>query len=203
MSEETSKKVKLLGKLEKKATFCTMAMMAYNPSIGRVLKKGGVDQFINLAWQMAQNLDSIQNRHEFDAWHDKFAQRLRDEIDITSKGKRVSYGQAQKPINVFLKLYVDWANLPNLKVATRLRPFLHVPLDSRVMKYARVHFPKYYRNCGLRRSSLATIDKEQYYRWQECFRKVSPEKPLLIDVLWAIRRFTKVFRTIISLESRA
>jgi len=33
LSEETSKKVELLGKLQKKATFCTMAMMAYNPSI--------------------------------------------------------------------------------------------------------------------------------------------------------------------------
>jgi len=180
LSEETSNKVELLKKLEKKATFCTMAMMACNPSIGPVLRKGAVDQFINLAWQMAQNLDSIQNRHEFDAWHDKCVQRLRDEIGITSKGKRVSYGQAQKPINVFLKLYVDWANL---EVATRLRPFLHVPLDSRVMKCARVHFPKYYIDCRLRRSTLATIDKEQYHRWQGCFGKVSP----LIDVLWAIR----------------
>lgn len=203
LDREIAKKINLLERLENRTTFCTMAMMAYNPSIGRVFPKGGVNRFILMAWEMHRYLASIADQREFDVWHDKFVQTLIKEIGETSKGKPISYGQAQKPINVFLKLYVDWADLPNLKIANRLRPCLHVPLDSRVMKYSRNNFPKYYAEFKLKRSSLATIDKVQYYRWQDFFRKVNPKKPLLLDVFWAVGRFKSELEAIISHKFKA
>ena len=48
-----------------------------------------------------------------------------------------TYGQGQKTINVFLKFYVDWASRPTVDVATRMRPWLHCPLDKVVMEALR------------------------------------------------------------------
>lgn len=192
---EVSEKVRLLKQLESKTVLCATAMMTYNPSIGRVLKRGGVNQFIIIVWEMIQKTGNIQSRDEFDRWHDEFVGRVKNEIRTTSKGELISYGQAQKPVNVFLKLYIDWANLPNLEIANRLRNHLHVPLDSVVMKYVRSHFPKDFQEFKLTVNPLSSIDKEHYYSWQQCFRRICPEKPLLIDVFWAVKRFRVVFET--------
>ncbi len=61
----------------------------------------------------------------------------------------MSYGQAQKPVNVFLKVYVDWAKLPDRKTAIRLAKYLHVPLDSVVMgRVRREHRDDYHQIGG-------------------------------------------------------
>jgi hypothetical protein len=177
-----------LEKLENQAVFCTLAMMSYNPSIGRVLEKGGVNEFIRIATKEFLLIDSIQTREEFDSWHEQFVVMLQNQIK-TASGRTPSHGQAQKPINVFLKVYVDWARLPKTESAMRLRPYLHVPLDSVIMRYTRQKFLDFYQKHSLRFVSLAGIDKNLYYRWQKCFREILPKKPLLIDVFWAENRF--------------
>ena len=49
-------------------------------------------------------------------------------------------GRAQKPLNVFLKVYVAWARLPNATVAEMLDQLLHVPLDSVLMGFLKKEF---------------------------------------------------------------
>jgi len=200
---EVTRITRLLKQLESKSILCSTAMMTYNPSIGRVLKKGGVDQFIIIAWEKTHTTGNIQRQDEFDKWHNNFVETVRNQIQVTSKGESISYGQAQKPVNVFLKVYIDWANLPDLKTASRLRPHLHVPLDSVVMKYVRSHFPKHFQKFKLRINPLSSINKEHYYSWQQCFRRIYPEKPLLIDVFWAVKRFAAVLETMIKREQNA
>src|ERR1035438_592956 len=63
----------------------------------------------------------------------------------SSESDRLSWGQAQKPLNVFLKVYVAWARLPEATVAERLDHFLHVPLDSVLMGFMKKEFPHEYR----------------------------------------------------------
>jgi hypothetical protein len=118
-------------------------------------------------------------------------EKTRSTIGTTSRGEKISYGQAQKPVNVFLKVYVDWAGLPKPEIAVRLRPYLHVPLDSVVMKYIRYHFPQHYQKFNLRITSLSEMGREQHYSWQKCLRELNPKKPLIVDVFWAINRFNK------------
>lgn len=195
-----SGKIRLLKALESKSILCGTAMMSYIPSIGRVFSKGGVDKFVLAAYQMMKESGPIHNRRDFDEWHDEFVERVQKDIGITSKGKSISYGQGQKPVNVFLKVYVDWAGLPVDKIADRLRPYLHVPLDSVVMRYVRGHFRQQYNEFSLRLKSLAGIEKIDYYSWQQCFRKICPEKPLLIDVFWAVERFKRILTEIIEKE---
>ena len=185
--------IEKLKKREKQSIIEVMAFMSYNPSIGRVLKKGGVKVFQEMAIQEVSKLEEINTMEDFDTFHKKWMSKFIDKIK-TNKGLECSYGQAQKAINVFLKLFVDWANLPDENTAKKMLPFLHVPLDKILMKNVRIEYPEFYKReikplQGYNYSfSLSKVDEEIYNKWQDFFRKEYPEKPLLFDITWAINR---------------
>jgi len=194
--------------------------MAYNPSIGRVLEKGGVNKFVKLMVENVPQLEGISNQDEFDGFHDKLVDLIKGAVK-TNRGEDISYGQAQKPLNVFFKVFVDWASRPTSKKASQLRMFLHVPLDSILMEEIKDKFPKEYEECvataydsirnDLKEALIqqgkevndrelqkfidpskfslnAMIFKEIYYAWQQCLRRIHPERPVLLDVLWSLKR---------------
>lgn len=185
--------VSWLKKNEQRAINETIAMMSYNPSIGRVLKSGGVIKFKEIAIRKIKLLENIRNQRQFDKFHNRFVLDVMKNIKKTSSGKKISYGHGQKPINVFLKLYIDWACYPNRQIATKLKRFLHVPLDYWVMWHIKNECRKdfdavvkpIYKKKGLGNLSLSEIDEEIYYAWQELCRKICPKRPILLDVIWA------------------
>lgn len=187
-----------LKKNEQHAIDETFAMIAYNPSIGRVLKPGGVKDFKKVAIKKIKGLKNIKNQKEFNDFHDRFVRSVMNKIKFTSMRNKISYGQGQKAVNVFLKLYVDWASYPNKTIASRVKKFLHVPLDSWVMWYIKNErckdFDKIvkpiYKKIKMNRCnlSLAQIDKNIYYAWQELCKNICPKKPVLLDVIWARAR---------------
>lgn len=126
--------VQLISGKEPEAVTRTMAMMAYNPSIGRVLESGGVAKFADIVVEMLPKFYGLVTREHFDSIHAQTCERILSSIK-TNRGQALSYGQAQKPWNVFLKVYVDWARRPNADLAQKLGPLLHVPLDSLLMKF--------------------------------------------------------------------
>src|ERR1035437_8448407 len=106
-------------------------MMAYNPAIARVLERNGVRKFESFMMETVPGLSRVATQAEFDVLHSEACERIVG-ILKTSKSERLSWGQA--PLNVFLKVYVAWARLPEATVAERLDHFLHVPLDSVLMR---------------------------------------------------------------------
>jgi hypothetical protein len=172
-----------------------LAMMTYNPSIGRVLAPGGVQQFKRIVARRLRGLRRIHDRQSFDRWHHRFVRRTSRIIKRTSGGRRITYGQAQKAPNVFLKIYVDWAKLPDPETAQRIVNFLHVPLDSIVMgrvrnehreQFEQIVAPVYRREgewpSDLR---LSLINRPMYAAWQRFFRRVLPKRTILLDVIWS------------------
>lgn len=137
--------LKLLTGREPDAITRTLAMMAYNPAIGRVLEEGGVGRFEDLMVETVPEYCGEVSRERFEALHADICGRIIESFQ-TNRGKTLSYGQAQKPLNVFLKVYVDWAKQPSRELAEKLAPFLHVPLDSLLMKFIKREFPDEYRN---------------------------------------------------------
>jgi hypothetical protein len=134
----------LLAGREHEAIVRTLAMMAYIPAIGRVLKKGGVVRFVDLMNELVPNLYTAQRtRDDFDAWHAAACRRIVEKFK-TARDRTLLYGQAQKPLNVFLKVYVDWAKQPTDELAEKLIPWLHVPLDSVVMRFVKREFEREY-----------------------------------------------------------
>lgn len=147
----------LVGR-EPEAIIRTLAMMAYNPAIGRVLEEGGVVRFADLMAASIPTIYGAKNGSTFDAWHAETCGRILNDFK-TSRGQKLSYGQAQKPLNVFLKVYVDWAKLPSRELAEKLTPLLHVPLDSVLMKFMKREFATEYeaRIASIRRLKVERI----------------------------------------------
>ena len=107
----------LVGR-EPEAIIRTLAMMSYNPAIGRVLEEGGVLRFADLMAASIPNIYTALIGRTFDTWHAEICDKILADFK-TSRGEKLSYGQAQKPLNVFLKVYVDWAKLPSRELAEK------------------------------------------------------------------------------------
>src|SRR5713226_7189554 len=103
--------VQLISGKEPEAVTRTLAMMAYNPAIGRVLEKGGVDRFADLMVETIPKFYGLVTREHFEVVHAGACEEILASFK-TNRGQNLSYGQAQKPLNVFLKVYVDWARRP-------------------------------------------------------------------------------------------
>ena len=156
---------------------------------------GGVTIFKKLAWRSIGRLSRISDQKGFEEYHQDFVFRVQRRIR-TARGGRISYGQAQKAVNVFLKVYVDWAKLPDRQASARLGRLLHVPLDSVVMDrvrsehwaaYERMVVPVYRRrSVGSDDLSLSVITPAMYRAWQEFFREVRPHRPIDLDVIWSL-----------------
>jgi hypothetical protein len=184
----------LLRKLEEeepRARLHTLAFMSFNPSIGRVLKAGSVDTFTKMVDERLPDLGRVTCQQDFEQFHHQFCLELRGTVKTAKGDDPLAYGQAQKPLNVFLKVFVHWASLPSQQVAERVRPLLHVPLDSILMREVKRLFPEQYQNivrpayAGYAPSErLSLVDREKYLAWQACFRAICPDKPVLLDVLW-------------------
>src|SRR5437868_3354576 len=158
--------VQLLVGRESEAIQRTLALMAFNPAIGRVLERSSVLRFADLAVESIPRLYGEVTRQSFDEWHTGVCRRLVDEFR-TASGETLAYGQAQKPLNVFMKVYVDFARKPTPELADRLAPFLHVPLDSVIMKFVKREFRDDYE------TRIAVRRKERLQRLTERARKMT------------------------------
>lgn len=184
-----------LVKKEPIAVTKSLAFMSYNPSIGRVLSKKGVKKFEKMAEQISRTLVKIKNYEDFDKYHNRWVENFRQKIK-TNTGTKCTYGQAQKAINVFLKVYVDWASRPSWSLAETLRRFLHVPLDRILMDNIKKQYPDFFNKkimsyrskSGNYQHSLSKIQRDEYNEWQKFFRRKAPKKPVVFDVIWAIER---------------
>jgi hypothetical protein len=179
--------------------------------MGPIYQKGAVSIFQELAVQFSEQLKQITTMNEFDNFHEQFVAAVHSKIR-DGEGAPLSYGEAQKSINVFLKTYIDRSNLPDIETAKRLKPFLHVPLDSVMIGYFRKNFKSAYARYvspahnkeneeykaktpsftgkipETMLSKLAYIFQDVYTAWQKWFRDIYPEKPVLLDTIWALER---------------
>lgn len=178
--------------------------------MGPIYEHGSVSTFQNIALRFSQKLKDITTVEEFDSFHGRFVEALQNEVKHKD-GQKLSYGEAQKSINVFLKTYVDRSGRPDTLKADTIKQFLHVPLDSIMIKHFRTNFRSDYdkyiapahqeENKKLNAknptfgkipdrifSELKYIYKDVYLAWQKWFRNIYPEKPVLLDTIWALER---------------
>jgi len=171
-------------------------------------------KFQELSFIFALKLKSVSSCEEFDLFHRSFIQAFRQDIK-TRGGTIVSYGEAQKPVNIFLKEYVERSKLLDAALADRLSPMLHVTLDGIIIMYMQSFFREDFNSfiapvsqvCGLidiyditqyrnkdisesLQNQLMFINHEVYTAWQSWFRSILPERPVLLDTVWSIARKT-------------
>ncbi len=178
------------------------------------LERNFFPKFQELGWQYSRRLRSLHTSAEFDDYHHEFVTAFRDTIK-TRSGTVISYGEAQQPINIFLKDYVDNIHLLGTEEAARLRQYIHVTMDGVMIYYFQSFFREDYLrhiapyhnasgcfdNChapsfhhqDLSQSQLTQLlffSRDTYCAWQSWFRQIYPSRPSLLDAVWSIARKT-------------
>lgn len=206
---------KLIQDLKKsEAEVITKELAMAEIMLGRMVprfEKNCISKFQSLAWEYSNKLSNITSIGDFDLFHKEFVAGFREQVK-SEDGDSPSYGEAQKPINLFLKSYVDRFAIPGEDVARILRPFLHVPLDKVVTGYFRSHFREDYNrfiapvhqkiNDTMKEmhpelsakmldsllSQLNYLEEGEYFAWQSWFRQIYPDRPVLLDNVWFFER---------------
>lgn len=202
IKDETIEEIDLdtLKDYEREAIDRTILMMAYNPSCARIFSKEANKEIKKRIFSIIDLLPEIKTQDEFNMIHrvilDKIVDDVRNYRDNNPSG-RISYGQAQKGLNVFLKVYVDWARLPSLEISNIIVQFLHCPLDSVVMKTIKKRESNIYLEFGSLPCDLKHISTyEQYISWQKLIDKILEKEEIglkrtLIDVIWYLESLKK------------
>ncbi len=128
--------------------------------------------------------DSITSQDEFDAWHHSVSDKIKKLY--LDEGVKLTYGQAQKWINMTIKyLYMLEANSFD-----GVFEFLHIPLDNYVFDIARDLL-------GIARPKVAWSSWDNYDEQYLCYQNLIREKITTGTPLrWELRYWLKVARNI-------
>ncbi len=185
-------RVEELAKSEHEAIDRTLIMMAYNPSCARIFSRDANENIKDIIYSFITRIHEFDSQEQFDQAHWETLEEIVGRVENRKSSKsstKITYGQAQKGLNVFLKVYVDWANLPTPDIAAKVKKFLHCPLDSVVMNNIRTRETGLYRKYQSPPCSMRTIrTHEEYMRWQNICRELVAKgnysKRTLVDVVW-------------------
>lgn len=86
----------LTGK-EPEAITRTLAMMAYNPAIGRVLEKGGVDRFTDLMCETIPKFYGLVTRDLFESVHAGTCEQILASFKTNRGGYPLIWAGAEAP----------------------------------------------------------------------------------------------------------
>ncbi len=141
----------------------------------RLFEKGSKPKVANKLFVEFQGLDKITNRADFQAFHRGFcawftsniktAQRERNN-KIVKKSRYALYGHAAKLLDVSLKVYVYYSNLPNVITASTLMPFLNSAIDNPILNHLKKSFPGEH----ILAKTVEQIDENTYKKLQELVR---------------------------------
>jgi hypothetical protein len=182
--------------------------------LSKKMERDFLPKFQEMAWQFSKKLKPVTTIAEFDTYHHNFVVAVRNDMRSRS-GTMLSYGEAQKPVNVFLKEYLEKSAILDAATIKRLSPYLHVTMDGVIILYLQSFFREDYlhyvapanEGCGhiytekllsfhkkdISESHLTQLmffNREVYTAWQGWFRRICPNRPVLLDAVWSIARRT-------------
>ncbi len=82
----------------------------------------------------------------------------------TKPSQLASFGQAAKVLDIALKVYIFYCSQPSSDVAARIGPFLHGAVDTAMMNYLKLKYPK----TPVQATTIEQVD-EQTYRVLQAF----------------------------------
>lgn len=133
--------------------------------------------------EIKDNLNKISSQEEFDDWHEKVCDQIKE--IYKEKGITLTYGQAQKWINMTIKyLYVLEA-----KTFDGVFEYLHVPIDNYVLDIAKEEL-------GVERikEAWSKLDVyEEYLKYQENIKEKIGE---IAPLRWEFRNWLKAAKNI-------
>jgi hypothetical protein len=130
----------------------------------RLFERGSADRIALMLNSVL--VDLSESPDAFEAIHQRFCtsfmKAIRLNRHLRKGGRRPSYGQAAKVLDVALKACVYYSHLPDARTAERLCPKLRLAIDTPFLEYLRRTFPQ----ADIQARTIADIDRRSYFKLQ-------------------------------------
>jgi hypothetical protein len=129
--------------------------------MARVFEKGSSGSIKYKLYEVLQGLEYIETKEDFDKMHDSFCHWFTSNIKLAKSDGSASYGHAAKVLDIALKVFVYYCNLPDPNKADKLLPMLRCAIDAPIFKYL---IERYDQHKSIKSASLTLrdIDEELY-----------------------------------------
>ena len=125
--------------------------------------------------KLLSDLDEIfisQSIDEFERHHESFCNYGTQNIILTKKKIKASYGQIAKTLDVVLKVVIYYCKRPDLDTAMRLSQWLHAAIDNKMMIFLKRQRPEALSTWP---TSIGAVDKRTYKKLQELVKEFNDE----------------------------
>jgi len=145
-------------------------------AMNRVFEQGSKQKIAGKLEDSFCQLVDVEAKEDFEKIHSGFCEWFVKNIATAKKNlkngkikesRAASYGQAAKVLNVALKVYVYYCNLPDCETATKLLPMLHCAVDTVMMEHLKKKYPKQ----NLKAETIEAVTKEDYLLLKRMVRR--------------------------------
>lgn len=142
----------------------------------RLFSAGSKDEIIKLLRECLDKLLKIESQEGYDKIHAEFCDNFSKRIYTASKvlknkktkpSRPASFGQAAKVLDIVVKVYVHYSNLPDDSLALKVKPYLNAPIDNPIMDYLK----EKNKATKIAAETIEAIDEMQYRELQVLVRK--------------------------------
>ncbi len=160
----------------------------------RLFKQGEREKIISELGVRLPKIASSKDDKEFRKQHDDFCCWFKDNIKtaerkskrdglVIKKSNRASYGQGAKVLDVALKIFVYYCQLPDLKTAKQTMGWLNAAIDTKMMKYLK-KMPDS-ESSSIEATSIEDVDEETYAELQKLVHKdIKQQNFRILPVQW-------------------
>jgi hypothetical protein len=141
----------------------------------RLFSKGSKGEILKLLRECLEKLSTIESQESYAKLHGEFCDKFSKKIYTASKvlknkktkaSRPASFGQAAKVLDIVIKVYVHYSNLPDDSMALKVKPFLNAPIDNPIMEYLKER----YKATKISAGSIEAINESQYKELQGLVR---------------------------------
>ncbi len=156
--KQKAEKVKKENVIDMAVTFTAMI---------RVFEKDSKASIVKLLKDSFARLSDVKTQADYDKIHSEFCQNFSKKIRTAEKklkngtikiSRPASFGHAAKVIDIAIKVYVHYSNLPNIDTSLSITPFLKGAIDTPILSYLK---NKYARE-DILATNIELIDRKQY-----------------------------------------
>lgn len=103
--------------------------------MARVFEKGTSSLIKNKLWEVLRILTSIKTNDDFNDIHRSFCLWFIANVKLAKSDESASYGHGAKVLDIALKVFVYYCNLPNSVQANIIIPMLRCAIDTPIFKH--------------------------------------------------------------------
>lgn len=144
----------------------------------RVFEKRSTAKIVNRLDETLSQIASLKNGKEFQNLHDDFCRWFAQNVKTAERKNKngtikpsmpASYGQGAKVLDVALKVFVHYCNLPSPVAAEKIKKWLNAAVDTKMMKHLK-EMPNAEAS-SIAATSIEDVDEKTYATLQSLVRK--------------------------------